>query len=159
MLLISISEYMRTAPGHIFSAPRWEELKRSIATGTMAGESPIPLIMDTKLALRFRLLVLTFRGREFDCQSGVWAAASKIKMQTVFGETTCANKAVASAYCPSGTVAIGGSYTLKSWSDGSNHNSPDSMALDPVNDRFYIVLPNNSKGAACFQAIANCATN
>lgn len=72
MLLISISEYMRTAPGHIFSAPRWEELKRSIATGTMAGESPIPLIMDTKLALRFRLLVLTFRGREFDCQSGVW---------------------------------------------------------------------------------------
>ncbi|WP_239986700.1 shufflon system plasmid conjugative transfer pilus tip adhesin PilV, partial [Cronobacter sakazakii] len=98
-------------------------------------------------------------GAILSCQSGVWTAASKIKMQTVFGETTCANKAVASAYCPSGTVAIGGSYALKSWSDGSNHNSPDSMVLDPVNDRFYIVLPNNSKGAACFQAIANCATN
>ncbi|EEN0757820.1 hypothetical protein ACYJEO_001132 [Salmonella enterica subsp. enterica serovar Senftenberg] len=102
---------------------------------------------------------MRFAAHLANCQSGVWTAASKIKMQTVFGETTCANKAVASAYCPSGTVAIGGSYALKSWSDGSNHNSPDSMVLDPVNDRFYIVLPNNSKGAACFQAIANCATN
>ncbi|MBT1886720.1 hypothetical protein ACU6YV_27110, partial [Klebsiella aerogenes] len=92
------------------------------------------------------------------CQSGVWSGASKIKMQTIFGETACANKSVAYAYCPAGTVAIGGSYALRSWSDGSNHNSPDSMALDPVNNRFYIGLPNNSKGEACFQAIVNCTT-
>ncbi|HDT0003695.1 shufflon system plasmid conjugative transfer pilus tip adhesin PilV [Klebsiella pneumoniae] len=98
-------------------------------------------------------------GGALFCQSGVWAGASKIKMQTILGETACANKAVASAYCPSGTVAIGGSYALRSWSDGSNHNSPDSMALDPVNNRFYIGLPNNSKGEACFQAIVNCTSN
>ncbi|MEL5276247.1 shufflon system plasmid conjugative transfer pilus tip adhesin PilV [Serratia marcescens] len=95
-------------------------------------------------------------GGILSCQSGAWSGASKIKMQTVFGETSCANKSVAYAYCPSGTVAIGGSYALRSWSDGSNHNSPDSMALDPVNNRFYIGLPNNSKGEACFQAIVNC---
>lgn len=93
-----------------------------------------------------------------DCQSGVWSGASKIKMQTIYGETSCTNKSSAYAYCPAGTVAIGGSYMLRSWSDGSNHNSPDLMALDPVNNRFYIGLPNNSKGGACFQAIVNCTT-
>ena len=69
---ISTSGYTRTAPGHIFSAPRWEELKRSIATGTMAGELPILPITATKLALQFQLPVLTSLEPEFNCQSGRW---------------------------------------------------------------------------------------
>lgn len=69
---------MRTALGHIFSAPRWEELKRSIATGKMAGESPIPLIMDTKLAQQCQLPALIFRELESNCQSGAWTGAGKI---------------------------------------------------------------------------------
>lgn len=68
---------MRTALGHIFSAPRWEELKRSIATGKMAGESPIPLIMDTKLAQQCQLPALIFRELESNCQSGVWISPGK----------------------------------------------------------------------------------
>ncbi|MGR7706143.1 shufflon system plasmid conjugative transfer pilus tip adhesin PilV, partial [Klebsiella aerogenes] len=43
------------------------------------------------------------KGATLSCQSGVWSGASKIKMQTIFGETACANKSVAYAYCPAGT--------------------------------------------------------
>jgi hypothetical protein len=98
-------------------------------------------------------------GAILSCQSGAWKGTAKLEMNTVWGETACANKATASAYCPAGQTAVSGSYALRSWSDGSNHNSPDVMALDPGQNRFYIVLPNNSKGEACFQAVVNCSTN
>lgn len=120
--MISISEYMRTAPGHIFSAPRWEELKRSIATGTMAGESPIPLIMDTKLALRFRLLVLTFRGREFDCQSGVWVSGGNYSGNySSLGSFVSAYTAINTTGKPMTVYASGGVSTVnRHVEDGDN---------------------------------------
>ena len=96
-------------------------------------------------------------GGILSCQSGVWIGSAKIKMNTVLGETTCANSTAVFAYCPAGQTAIGGSYALRGWSKGSNHNSPDSMALDPAQNRFYLTTPNNSQGQACFQAIVNCA--
>lgn len=70
---------MRTAPGHIFLARRWEVLKRYIATGTMVGELPILPITATKLALPFQLPVLTSLVLEFNCQSGLWKT-SKINL-------------------------------------------------------------------------------
>ncbi|WP_407221248.1 shufflon system plasmid conjugative transfer pilus tip adhesin PilV [Enterobacter sp. CPE_E1214] len=98
------------------------------------------------------------KGAPLSCQDGVWAGSGKIKVDIVWGETTCENQTQIVANCPAGTVAIGGSYGLRGWSSGSSHNSPDSMTLDPEHNRFVVNTPNNSKGETCFQVVASCAS-
>ncbi|EBS5765131.1 shufflon system plasmid conjugative transfer pilus tip adhesin PilV [Salmonella enterica subsp. enterica serovar Enteritidis] len=98
----------------------------------------------------------TVKGDQLTCQSGRWSANAQSEVIRIDGASSCVNKGTMVAVCPAGTHVISGSYALTGWGRKSNHNSPDSMYIDPANNRFVIHAPNNNS-QTCFRAIASCA--
>ncbi|WP_367376771.1 shufflon system plasmid conjugative transfer pilus tip adhesin PilV [Hafnia alvei] len=96
------------------------------------------------------------KGATLSCQDGKWSANAQSEVIRIDGASSCVNKGTMVAVCPAGTHVISGSYALTGWGRNSSHNSPDSMYIDPANNRFVINAPNNNS-QTCFRAIANCA--
>lgn len=96
------------------------------------------------------------KGATISCQDGKWSANAQSEVIRIDGASSCVNKGTMVAVCPAGTHVISGSYALTGWGRNSSHNSPDSMYIDPANNRFVINAPNNNS-QTCFRAIANCA--
>jgi len=96
------------------------------------------------------------KGATLSCQDGKWSSNAQSEVIRIDGASSCVNKGTMVAICPAGTHVISGSYALTGWGRNSSHNSPDSMYIDPANNRFVINAPNNNS-QTCFRAIANCA--
>lgn len=95
-------------------------------------------------------------GAHLSCIDGRWSSNALSEIIRIDGASSCVNKGTMVAVCPVGTRVISGSYALTGWGKNSSHNAPDSMYIDPVNNRFVIQAPNNNS-QTCFRAIANCA--
>jgi prepilin-type N-terminal cleavage/methylation domain len=96
-------------------------------------------------------------GMIMSCVNGAWKKpAGNPDFTTVVSSGTCTNLAAERAYCPTNTKVVSGGYQMTHWGDNADHNSPDSQYIDPSNNAYLIVTPNNSNHTTCFASVAYC---